>query len=119
MVDADVSSQPMESYINAATLALGEMAGAQVFVRESSPDKYAQSESDVVALVELEAATAQMLILRFSRQTATAFAQRILDNANVELGDSLVQDCVGEIANVIAGQAKTLLAGTPHQMTFS
>jgi CheY-specific phosphatase CheX len=36
-----------------------------------------------------------------------------------EINETLVCDCVGEIANVIAGQAKTLLAGTPHQSTFA
>jgi chemotaxis protein CheX len=33
--------------------------------------------------------------------------------------DDLVWDCVAEIANVIAGQAKALLAGTPHHFSFS
>jgi hypothetical protein len=30
-----------------------------------------------------------------------------------------IGDCVGEIANVIAGQTKAMVAGGPHQFTFS
>ena len=35
------------------------------------------------------------------------------------MDENLVRDCVGEIANVIAGQAKALLAGGPYHLTFS
>jgi chemotaxis protein CheX len=60
-----------------------------------------------------------MLLLRFPERTAAAIAQRVLADTEVELNESLIRDCIGEIANVIAGQAKTLLAGTPYRLTFS
>jgi CheY-specific phosphatase CheX len=31
----------------------------------------------------------------------------------------MIRDCIGEVANIIAGQAKTLLYGTPLHFNFS
>jgi chemotaxis protein CheX len=119
MVDADLPPQPLDSYISAVTLALGEMAATQVAVRNVSREMDGSPLGEVNAIVVLHAATEAMLILAFPQQTALMLAQRIFGDARVELSDGLIRDCVGEIANVIAGQAKTLLAGTPHQMTFA
>src|SRR5262249_27710623 len=64
-------------------------------------------------------ATEGLLVLSFPDRTAAAIAERVLADLNQEINESLVRDCMGEIANVIAGQAKALLAGTTHQLTFS
>jgi CheY-specific phosphatase CheX len=39
--------------------------------------------------------------------------------AGTELNDGIVNDVAGELANVIAGQAKTMLKGTPYHFTMS
>lgn len=119
MVDRDEVAEPLQSYIAAATLTLAEMANTLVVVRQISRAQLNQMGGDVSAVVELASAHEKMLVLSFPEQTATTLAQRILSEAKVEVNESLIRDCVGEIANVIAGQAKTLLAGTAHQMTFS
>ena len=36
-----------------------------------------------------------------------------------EPDDAMVRDCAAELLNVTAGQAKTLLYGTPHHFTFA
>jgi CheY-specific phosphatase CheX len=36
-----------------------------------------------------------------------------------QLDPAMVADCMGEIANIIAGQAKALLHGTPNHFVFS
>jgi CheY-specific phosphatase CheX len=36
-----------------------------------------------------------------------------------ELSDEIIHDVVGELANVIAGQAKTMLKGTPYHFALS
>jgi chemotaxis protein CheX len=33
--------------------------------------------------------------------------------------ENLIRDCAGEIANVVAGQAKAMLAGGPYRFTFA
>jgi chemotaxis protein CheX len=48
-----------------------------------------------------------------------SLAGRALAGVTEELTEDIVRDCLGEIANVVAGQAKALLAGTPYHFTFS
>jgi CheY-specific phosphatase CheX len=60
----------------------------------------------------IKPATEGLLVLSFPDRTAAAITERVLADAKEEIDETLVRDCVGEIANVIAGQAKTLLAGT-------
>ena len=36
-----------------------------------------------------------------------------------ELDENLIRDCMGEIANVVTGQAKAMLAETPYGFAFS
>ena len=48
-----------------------------------------------------------------------ALAERLLAGTRQELDDSIIRDCVGEIANVIAGQLKALLASTRCSFTMS
>src|SRR5262249_13202885 len=74
---------------------------------------------DVSAVVRLRSATEGYLALGFPQQTAAALAQRMLSGVLKEIDAALIRDCVGEIANVVAGQAKALLAGTPYQFPFS
>ena len=60
-----------------------------------------------------------MLVLSFPAQTAAALAGRVLAEVTPAPDDDLVRDCMGELANVIAGQAKTLLAETPYQLLLA
>jgi chemotaxis protein CheX len=109
----------MDSFITAATVALAEMAGTDIVVREVYQGTLDCPWGDISAALGITSATGGMLVLSFSERTAAAIAKRVLADTNEEISESLVRDCVGEIANVIAGQAKTLLTGTPHEMTFS
>ena len=60
-----------------------------------------------------------VLVLSFPAQTAAALAGRVLAEVAQAPDDDLVRDCMGELANVIAGQAKTLLAETPYQLLLA
>src|SRR5262245_31208475 len=95
------------------------MAGTEVAVRETYRTRLDSPWGDISAVLEIKSATGGMFVLSFPERTAAAIAERILADARTAVTDSLIRDCVGEIANVIAGQAKTLLAGTTHQLTFS
>jgi chemotaxis protein CheX len=117
--DGEEEALPLESFITATTVALAEMARTEVAVREvyrAAPD---DAWGGVSAVLELTSATEGLLVLSFPEPVAAAIAKRVLVDVKEEINESLVRDCVGEIANVIAGQAKTLLAGTTHQLTFS
>jgi chemotaxis protein CheX len=75
----------------------------------------------VSAVVRLAGSADRFLVVTFPLPTAAALATRMLP-ALVEtqqLDEGLIGDCVGEIGNVIAGQAKALLAETRHRFAMS
>jgi chemotaxis protein CheX len=111
--------QPLASFIGATIVAFTEMAITDVAVQDVYRVPADALDADISAVLTLSSMMKGTLVLGFPKRTATAVAERVLADANVEITDSLVRDCVAEIANVIAGQAKTLLAGTAHELTFS
>jgi chemotaxis protein CheX len=118
-VTAEVREGLVEPFIAATSAALAEMAGTEVAVGEVYQTTHAPSLGDLAARVELLSTPQRTLVLHFPEQTAAALAGRFLAGAAGEVNEPLVRDCVGEMANVVAGQAKTLLADTPYQFTFS
>jgi chemotaxis protein CheX len=118
-ISADIRNDLLEPFVTATRTALGEMANAEVVVRELSHDSCDRAIGCISALLQLEFATLGFLLLTFPKPTATNIARRMLAEVPAELDEQLIGDCVGEIGNVVAGQAKTLLAGTPYCFTFS
>ena len=119
MVDAAIQRDLIDPWIAAASTALGELAGAAVGVQGVSRRAISSGPGDISALVEITAARGGFMILRLPERTASAVAARMLTEAQQQPDEALVRDCVGELANVIAGQAKAMLAGGPYQFTFS
>lgn len=114
-----VCSQVIEAFIAAARAALAEMAGTEAIVRTVGQARPLRAPDDVSAVVQLTSATEGYLILEFPQRTAAALARRVFSGVLQEIGEDLICDCVGEIANVVAGQSKALLAGTPYHFRFS
>ena len=115
----DPEALPLQSFISAATVALAEMASTEVTIQEVYPATLDVLWGDISAVVAIRSSTDGLFVLSFPAATAVAMAERVLADAKPRMNESLVEDCVGEIANVIAGQAKTLLTGTPYQLTYS
>jgi chemotaxis protein CheX len=109
----------LEPFITATCTALGEMAGTEVVVRAVYQKAFHQTLGDIAGVLGLRSATEGFLVLSFPNRTATAIAGRILAGVTQEVDENLVRDCVGEITNVVAGQAKAMLAGTPYHFAFS
>jgi chemotaxis protein CheX len=118
-ISAETRTPHLEAFVTATRTAIGEMANAEVVVRELSHGSCDREMGSISALLRLEFATLGFLLLTFPKQTATNIARRMLAEVPAELDEQLICDCVGEIGNVVAGQAKTLLAGTPYCFTFS
>jgi CheY-specific phosphatase CheX len=72
----------------------------------------------VIATIHLLRERPGKLELVISENTAAALAVRYLP-AGTELTTEMVNDVAGEFANVIAGQAKTMLKGTPYHFRQS
>jgi chemotaxis protein CheX len=118
-VVGEIRDQLVEPFITATRSALGEMAGTEVVVRTVYQKALRHTLGDIAAVLGLQAATEGFLVLGFPRRTAADLAGRILAGVTQEVDENLIRDCVGEIANVVAGQAKAILAGTPYRFTFS
>jgi chemotaxis protein CheX len=114
-----VRDKLLEPFIAATCAALGEMASTEVVVRAVYQETHHHPLGELAAVLELRSTTEGALVLSFPRRTAAALAGRILAGVTEEVDEPLVRDCVGEIANVVAGQAKAMLAGTPYRFAFS
>jgi len=115
----EIRDKLLEPLISATCAALGEMASTELVVQAVCQTKLDQPLGDIAVVLGLTSATEGSLILSFPERTAAALAGRILAGVTEELDESMIRDCMGEIANVIAGQAKALLAGSPYRFAFS
>lgn len=105
--------------ITAVRQTLVEMAGVEVMVRSVYQTTASPPLGDLSTFLELSMATEGLLILSLSGRTAESLGRRILAEVSTDPTPELIQDCVNEVGNVVAGQAKALLAGTPYHFTFS
>lgn len=118
-VSSQVREQLLEPFISAASLTLSELAQTEPAVRSVYRTALPRTLGDISAVLGLTAEGDGVLVLSFPARTAVALAGRVFSEVNQVPDDDLVRDCMGEVANVIAGQAKTLLAETPYQLVLA
>ena len=115
----DTPDDLVGAFTEAVPFALRELAGVEVVVRDAGPAT-AAVDADLAAAIRLDTAAGEgRLVLCLPGRTAEALARRILAGTPAETTPDLVQDCMGEVANVVGGQAKTLLVGSPSHFTLS
>jgi CheY-specific phosphatase CheX len=116
----EIPRELVEAFAAAVPLALREMAGVEAVVRGAGPAGAADRFADLSTTIRLAAADGERrLVVSFPQRTAAELARRILAGAADEVTPELIADCMGEIANVVAGQAKALLFGTASHFTLS
>jgi len=118
-VPPELREQLLEPFISAANLTLTELAQIEPAVRSTYRTAHPRTLGDISALLGLTAEAGELLVLSFPAATAAALAGRVLAEVTQTPDDALVRDCMGELANVISGQAKTLLAETPYQLLLA
>jgi chemotaxis protein CheX len=74
---------------------------------------------DYSALMTLRTHSEGTLVISFPQQTSYEIGKRMILPLGVEINEELVQSCLGEIANIIVGQAKGALASTAYRFTMS
>jgi CheY-specific phosphatase CheX len=139
----------LEPFIAATRAAVAEMADTEVGVRGMVRKAMRHALGDIAAIISLSrknpkiekqtlevrkepspssssltpnpwpSASSGFLILSFPQMTATALARRILTGVTAEVDQKLISDCMGEIANVVTGQAKAMLVETPYRFLFT
>lgn len=110
----DTRDELLTAFDAGVVTALREMAGVEVVRRGPAADA-----AEVAAALRLDVGTAWWAVLTFPQATATALARRVLADVTDEPDAAMIRDCAAEVLNVTAGQAKTLLYGTPHHFTFA
>jgi chemotaxis protein CheX len=114
-----VREQLLEPFIAAARLTLAEMAGTGAAVRAVYRTRQPRVDGDTTVMLGLTSGPVGALVLGFPGRTAAALAGRVLAGVVEGPDEGMVRDCMGEIANVLAGQAKALLLGTPYHFSLS
>src|SRR5262245_4794626 len=109
----------VEPFTAAVAITLREMAGIEAVRRGTTVTTGASGFGDVSATLPLTAGGESHLVLSFPEPTAVALTRLILSEPTNEMGADMVRDCMGEIANVVAGQAKAMLVGSPRHFTFT
>jgi chemotaxis protein CheX len=116
-VPGSIPPAMIEAFVAATTTAFQELANTEIVAREPfAVDRLLPQ--DVNATVVLRHDPPGRLILSFPVPVLEALVRRYL-NGDVSLTSELLDDAAGEFANVIAGQAKTILKGTPEHYWLS
>jgi chemotaxis protein CheX len=105
--------------VTAATVtAFMELTGTEVTPGDLAGASPAPPSADVCAAIELRRQLPGLLVCGFPLAALEALARRYLP-PRVTLTPDILDDAAGEFANVIAGQAKTMLKGTPYHYSLS
>lgn len=108
----------LEAFASAAVTALGELVQTEAFYEEVTDALARIPDGYFLAFMSLQRALPGTLALVLPAETARGLAQRYLPPGS-DSADELLKDLAGEFANLIAGQAKTMLKGTPYHFHLS
>lgn len=101
-----------EAFRAAAEVAFREWGGVEIVLRDVAWPERLPPFGDVTARLPLTAGSPGLLALRLPVATAEALTGRVLERVGEAVTGEWCADCLGETANVLAGQAKTMLYGT-------
>jgi CheY-specific phosphatase CheX len=120
MKATDPHADLVEPVVTAVSTVMRELLGTEPAVQTVSQPILQGTLAELSAVIPLTAAGADgALVLGCRPATAAVLAGRLLREVQQDADPSLVNDSLGEIANVIAGQLKALLFGTPYQPQLS
>ena len=111
--------QFVDPFVEATRVSMSDWATTDVVVQEVYEKTFDKPYGDISALLELTSGPEEALVLGFPQRTGAGLAKRVFAGVLENLDTAIIHDCLGEFGNVIAGQAKALLAGTPYHFIFS
>ena len=109
----------LRPFCSATEVTFQEMAHVDVKVRAVYQKSGYKMFGDISAVIGLLTRSEGSLVLSFPEASAAAFVRRILTGVVEDPGPDTIRDCVGEICNVIAGQARGILSSTPYAFALS
>ncbi|WP_425618924.1 chemotaxis protein CheX [Anatilimnocola sp. NA78] len=114
---SNLPAEVVEAFSAAAVTALREMTQLDALLAPQDTTSELKGEL-VEAVMQLLRPVSGTFALVMAVDTAERLTERYLP-VGTELTKEIVNDVVGEFANVIAGQAKTMLKGTPYHFLLS
>ena len=108
----------LEVFVDAADTVLRTEAGVHIFSGDPEQKRSHYLSNDVTVLISLVGDVSGQAIYGMKVATAQAFISRILGQ-DIDEFDELAQSGIGELANVIAGQAGSRLAHLGLRMDIS
>lgn len=116
---AILPQEVVNAFTAAAITALQELIQVEAFADPDPQNPLAACAGTLVAAsLTLMRNVPGTMSLLMTEDTASRLAACYLPDGTA-LNREMVDDVAGEFANVIAGQAKTVLKGTPHHYTIS
>jgi CheY-specific phosphatase CheX len=115
---SEAAPEVLAAFTEAAVTAFQELAGTAIeplAPRPAGPDAPA---GDVFASIVLRRPLPGQLLVAFPEAVLRALTERYLP-AEALATPGILEDTAGEFANVIAGQAKTMLKGTLYHFLLS
>lgn len=87
--------------------------------KEASVEKNFKPKGDVIGTMGLSGHADGSMAVSFTRKLAARLVANLLDSDPNDLSPDDIDDGVGELVNMIAGGAKTELAGTKYHFNLS
>ena len=114
------SDELLAALAEAVAVALRELAGVEAAPRAARTASGPEGFADVSAVLAVTTrAGPGYFVLSFGDEHGAALAKRVLADLGAAPEPGVIRDCLGEVVNVVAGQAKTLLFGTPMHFTLA
>lgn len=119
-LDAVPDQEPgvIEVFTSAAVSALQELTQFEAIVVEVPGLDVLEKQELVAATIRLIRKPPGTMTLLLTEESASKLAASYLPRGTA-LSADMINDVAGEFANVIAGQAKTILKGTPYHFALS
>lgn len=112
-----MNSQIASPFVDAVTELMTSMVGVDCQIsREVSLDNY---ESFVSGVITLSGNASGQVAVVFSQLASTGMVAQMLSLAPEEVDEEILRDGVGEIANIVAGNAKSKLAELGFDLKLS
>lgn len=103
----------------AAVTTFEEMANLGIRLRAIYQKRNHKIFGDISAVIGLVAEHEGAMVISFPQKTADQIAQRVLAGVADSIGEDMLRDCIGEVANVIAGRARGTLADSQYKFGIS
>jgi CheY-specific phosphatase CheX len=113
-----VPSEVVDAFQSAAITALQELTQIEAYPDPTASQMEPSSGQVVLAAIRLLRPVPGTMTLVLAADTASQLAARYLPHGT-RCSDDMIDDVAGEFANVIAGQAKTILKGSRYHFTMS